>query len=226
MDAIVNRLLAEQDLKYRDFNKKLVPNIDPETMIGVRTPTIRKIAREVMASGMAADFLAELPHRYFEENVLHGAIISAMGDYDAAVRELDRFLPYVDNWAVCDMTSPKSFKKCPPGLINEVQRWLGSEHAYTVRFAIGTLMSHYLDASFEPEYMDEVAAVKSDEYYVNMMVAWYFATALAKQYDCAVKYIEARSLDTWTHNKAIQKALESYRVTEEHKAYLRTLKLR
>ena len=225
MDDIAERLFDAQDPGYRDYSAKLIPNVDRGTVIGVRSPELKRIAAEISKRGDAAGFLAELPHRYLEENILHGILISRMKDYAEAADELERFLPYVDNWAVCDTIKPKPFKKRPPELIDAVRRWLGSERTYMVRFGIGVLMSYYLDDGFEPEYADMVASMRSEEYYVNMMIAWYFATALAKQYDCAVKYIENRSLDTWTHNKTIQKALESFRISEERKEYLRTLKI-
>lgn len=224
MEIITQRLFSEQDVKYRDFNARLIPNIEKATIIGVRSPQMRKIAAEVKNEAYSADFLAELPHKYHEENMLHAMLISRIKDYNAVIDALDLFLPYVDNWAVCDTISPKPFKKHPPQLANEAGKWLRSSHPYTVRFGIGVLMSFYLDDEFSPKYADMVASVRSEEYYVNMMIAWYFATALAKQYDCAVKYIENRSLDKWTHNKTIQKAIESRRVTEEHKAYLRSHK--
>lgn len=219
-------LFALQDLKYKDFNCKLIPTVNPDTVIGVRTPALRKLAKAFAQTPEAAEFLQALPHRYYEENNVHGEIIAAMKDYDQTVAALDAFLPYVDNWATCDLLSPKAFRKHPAGLPEKARTWMLSEHTYTIRFGIGVLMAFYLDETFDPMYLDWVAAVRSREYYVNMMIAWYFATALAKQYDTALPYIRQGRLDTWTHNKAIQKAIESYRITDEQKAYLRTLKQR
>ena len=222
-EEIKLHLFELQDLKYRDFQAKLMPTIDKETIIGVRTPLLRQFAKELKKEG-TEDFLNALPHTYYEENNLHGFIVSEIKDYNEAVRRMDEFLPYVDNWATCDSTSPKVFKKHKSELVPEIDRWLASDKVYTIRFGIEMLMSHYLYDDFKPEYLDKVAAVKHDDYYVKMMVAWYFATALAKQYESTLPYIEKRVLETWTHNKSIQKAVESYRITDEQKAYLRTLK--
>lgn len=210
-----------QDIKYRDFQGGLIPGSVPEKMIGVRTPELRKLAREV---GANEEFLAELPHQYFDENQLHAFIISGIRDKQECLRRAEEFLPYVDNWATCDQMSLKCFKKSPEELLPAIKRWIGSGQTYTIRFGIGCLMEFFLDEHFQPEYLEMVSAVRSGEYYVNMMTAWYFATALAKQYDAAVKYIEQRRLDPWTHRKTIQKAIESYRVTDEHKKYLKSLK--
>lgn len=220
-DEIRSRLFALQDVKYRDFQSGLIPNIPPETMIGVRTPELRQLAKEV---GINEDFLAALPHRYFDENQLHAFIISAIRDKSECLRRAEEFLPYVDNWATCDQMSLKCFKKSPEELLPRIRIWIKSPHAYTVRFGVGCLMEFFLDEHFSPEYIELVSEIRSDEYYVNMMIAWYFATALAKQYETAVGYIERRSLDPWVHRKAVQKAIESYRVTDEHKQYLRTLR--
>ena len=220
------RLFALQDIKYRDFQCKLIPNADPDTMIGVRTPELRKFAKDFAKEPEAAEFLRILPHRYFEEYNLHGFLIERMKDYTQVIAALDAFLPYVDNWATCDQIRPSVFAKRPPQLRAQIQIWMASGHTYTVRFGIEMLMSFYLDDAFLPEYLDWVAAIRSDEYYVNMMIAWFFATALAKQYDAALPYIEERRLAPWTHNKAIQKAVESYRITDEQKAYLRSLKVK
>ena len=220
-DEIRSRLFALQDVKYRDFQSGLIPNIPPETMIGVRTPELRQLAKEV---GTDEDFLAALPHRYFDENQLHAFIISAIRDKSECLRRAEEFLPYVDNWATCDQMSLKCFKKSPEGLLPRIRVWIKSPHTYTVRFGVGCLMEFFLDEHFSPEYIELVSEIRSDEYYVNMMIAWYFATALAKQYETAVGYIERRSLDPWVHRKAVQKAIESYRVTDEHKQYLRTLR--
>lgn len=220
------RLLELQDLQYRDFQCKLMPMVAPETVIGVRTPALRKLAKELSKHPDCEDFLNLLPHKYYEENNLHGYILAAMKDFDRVIDGLNRFLPYVDNWATCDTMSPKVFKKHLPELLPHIRRWMAAGETYTIRFGIGMLMSFYLDEAFQSEYLDWVAAVHSEEYYVNMMIAWYFATALAKQYDAALPYIIDHRLDTWTHNKAIQKAIESYRITDEQKALLRAYKLK
>lgn len=220
------KLFALQDLKYREFNSKLMPTVDPETVIGVRTPDLRKLVKEFAKTPQAVEFMKCLPHEYYEENNVHGFIIETIKDYDEAIAQLEIFLPYIDNWATCDLISPKVFKKHLPELLEKIKEWTKSGETYTVRFGIEMLMSHYLDAEFKAEYLEIPASVKSDEYYVNMMIAWYFATALAKQYDAALPYIENARLDKWTHNKAIQKAVESYRITSEQKAYLKTLKIK
>lgn len=223
---IQKRLFEMQDLKYRDFHCRLMPTIDPETVIGVRTPALRKFGRELSKLSESAEFLKILPHTYYDENNLHGFLIENMKDYDACIAAVNAFLPYVDNWATCDLMSPKVFKKHLPELLDSIKGWMQSDETYTIRFGIGMLMSHYLDEHFRPEYLDMVAAVRSDQYYVNMMIAWFFATALAKQYDTALPYIEEHRLDQWTHNKAIQKAVESYRISDEQKAYLKSLKVK
>ena len=215
-----------RDEEYRAFQVKLIPNIAPDTMIGVRTPALRSLAKQLYRAGDYAVFLAELPHRCFDENQLHAFILSEMRDFETCIVETCRFLPYVDNWATCDQLSPKTFKKHRQQLPEYISVWLASGHTYTVRFAIGMLMAHFLDEAFDPEYLRTVSQVRSEEYYVRMMVAWYFATALAKQYDAALPYIEERRLDPWTHNKAIQKGVESNRIPDERKAYLKTLRAR
>ena len=223
-EGLEGKLFALQDLKYQAFQCRLMPTVDPETVIGVRTPALRELAKEFGKTPEAAPFLQDLPHRYSEENNLHRLLLSAMKDYEQIIPALDAFLPFVDNWATCDLISPKVFKKHLPDLLPEIRRWMASGHTYTVRFGIGMLMSFYLDGAFQPEYLDWVAAVRSQEYYVNMMIAWYFATALAKQYESTLPYIEYQRMDTWTHNRAIQKAIESDRITDQQKTYLRTLK--
>ena len=223
--SLLDSLLALQDLSYKEFQCGLMPTVDPDTVIGVRMPALRKLVKDFAETPEAAEFLKALPHRYYEENNLHGLLISAMRDYDRAVAALDAFLPYVDNWATCDLIRPKVFQKHLPELLEKIQVWLASDHTYTVRFGLEMLMTCYLDDAFRPEYLELAAGVRSGEYYVNMMIAWYFATALAKQYDAALPYLRERRLDPWIHNKAIQKAIESYRVTDEQKAYLRTLKV-
>ena len=223
---IRDRLFSLQDAKYRELQIKILPNLEPESIIGVRTPELRQMAKELAVREETGAFLKDLPHRYFDENQLHAFILSGMKDYTACMEALERFLPYVDNWATCDQMSPNVFRKHRMELLGSIRKWIASEQAYTIRFGIGMLMEHYLDGDFDPAYPEMAAGVRSGEYYVNMMTAWYFATALAKQYDAVIPYIENRRLDPWTHNKAIQKAIESYRITPEQKEYLKTLKIR
>ena len=223
---VIERLNALRDPAYAEFQKKLIPTVAPESIVGVRTPELRKLAKELIQTGEAEAFLQELPHRYFDENQLHAFILSEDKDFERCLNRVSAFLPSVDNWATCDQMSPKVFKKHRAELLPYIKNWIASDRPYTVRFGIGMLMEHYLDEDFSPEYPEMAAAVRSQEYYVNMMTAWYFATALAKQYDTAVTYIEGQRLDKWTHNKAIQKAAESYWVTPERKAYLKSLKIR
>ena len=224
-EEIRRSLFDLQDIKYRDFQAKLIPGKDTEIMIGVRTPELRKLAKQMLKREDIGEFLRDLPHRYFDEDQLHAFIVSGIKEYGKCMEELMRFLPFVDNWATCDQMSPGVFKKRKPELLAEIREWLGSEHTYTVRFGIGMLMQHFLDEDFDPAYPELVAGVRSEEYYVNMMIAWYFATALAKQYDAVLPFIEGRRLDPWTHNKTIQKAVESYRISDEQKEYLRSLKV-
>ncbi|MDD6136150.1 MAG: DNA alkylation repair protein [Lachnospiraceae bacterium] len=224
MQEITAKLFELQDLEYREFHSNLVPTKDPDAIIGVRVPHLRKLAKELIKEMDVTPFLKELPHQYNEENVLHAFFIEAIKDYDECLLELNQFLPYVDNWAVCDSLKPKVFKKHLDELVDEIQGWIESTQTYTIRFGIEMLMNFYLDEKFSAKYLDMAAGVKSEEYYVNMMIAWYFATALAKQYDATIKIIEAGVLDKWTHNKTIQKAIESYRITPEQKEYLRGLK--
>ena len=215
-----------QDEKYRDMQVKIIPNLEPSSIIGVRTPELKAMAKEILKSGDYKDFLNDLPHKYFEENQLHAFILSGMKDADECFEELEKFLPYVDNWATCDQMSPKVFKKHKDELLKRVKVWITSGEPYTIRFGVGMLMEHFLDDDYDTKYPAMVAKLRSDEYYVNMMIAWYFATALAKQYDTILPYIEKKKLDKWTHNKAIQKSVESYRITDEQKAYLKTLKIK
>ena len=219
------RLFEMQDVQYREFTAKLIPTVSPERIIGVRTPDLRKYAAELSRTEDAAVFMAALPHRYHEENTLHGFLIGRIADYDACVAALDAFLPYVDNWATCDSIRPRCFKRNLSRLIGEIRRWMASEQTYTIRFGIEMLMCFYLGGAFDPVYLDWVAALRSEEYYVNMMIAWFFATALAKQWDAALPVIEARRLDPWVHNKAIQKAIESYRIPADRKNLLRARKI-
>ena len=225
INEIRDELFRLQDSKYRDFQAGLIPGASPDIMVGVRTPELRKLAKQLAKEENIQEFLDDLPHRYFDENQLHAFIISEIKDYDTCMQEVERFLPYVDNWATCDHMSPKVFRKHRPELLEKIREWIRSDHTYTIRFGIGMLMAHFLDEDFDPAYPEMVASVQSEEYYVNMMIAWYFATALAKQYDAVLPYIEENRLDVWTHNKTIQKSIESFRVTPEHKAYLRSLKI-
>ncbi len=222
---VYKRLLEVQDLKYREFQAKLVPDISSETMIGVRTPELRKIAKElfkeICSNPTASEFLKELPHKYYEENLLHFFVIAMIKDFDECVEAVETFLPYIDCWPVSDQATPKVFKKNHEKLIVYIRKWIASEHIYTARFGMRMLMNEFLGEDFKEEYLEMVAGKKGDEYYLKMMVAWYFATALAKQYDAAVKYIEDHRLEEWTHKKTIQKAIESYRVSDEHKEHLK-----
>lgn len=224
MKAIEELLFALRDEEYAAFQAKLTPSVDKDLFIGVRVPEVRKIAKTLRDDPSAAEFLRELPHKYYDENMLHGLLVSEINDYGRAVDETDRFLPFVDNWAVCDIMSPKVFRKHKTELLGKIRKWTASGETYTVRFGIEMLMSHYLDDDFKPEYLDIPASVHSDEYYVNMMIAWFFATALTKQWNAAVPYLEQRRLDEWVHKKTVQKARESYRITDEQKSYLLTLK--
>lgn len=221
---IIDDLMSMQDVAYRNFQSKLIPTADKETFIGIRTPALRDYAKKMVKAGGYEEFLGTLPHKYFDENQLHAFILSEIKDFDKCVEYVDAFLSYVDNWATCDQMSPKVFKKNRDKLLPKIREWITSDKTYTVRFGIGMLMQHFFDGDFKEEYLRLVAGVKSEEYYINMMVAWYFATALSKQYDATIPYIEKRVLDPWTHKKTIQKAIESYRITDEQKVYLRILK--
>jgi 3-methyladenine DNA glycosylase AlkD len=204
---------------------KIIPTISPESIIGVRTPELKTIAKDILKDGNYKDFLEELPHKFFEENQLHAFLISGIKDLKECMEELEKFLPYVDNWATCDQMSPKIFRKHKDVLLTHINEWIKSEETYTVRFGVGMLMEHFLDDDYDPQYPEMVAGIRSEEYYVNMMLAWYFATALAKQYESIIPYIEQKRLADWTHNKAIQKSVESRRITEEQKIYLKSLKV-
>ncbi len=223
-ECIREDLFALQDKQYGEFMKKLTPGFAAEYFIGVRTPELKNLAKKYAKEEKIEEFLKDLPHAYFEENQIHAFIIAEIKDYESCIRELNRFLPYVNNWATCDQLSPKILAKHKDKLLEEVKRWIKSKDTYTLRYAIGTLMRHYLDEAYDEKYPKMVAKVKSDEYYVNMMIAWYFATALAKQYESILPYLEQKKLSGWTHQKTIQKAIESYRITPEQKAYLRSLK--
>lgn len=224
LEARVRReLFTLQDEKYRDFQKKLLPTVDGERIIGVRTPALRKYAK-ILAANSGSEYLDLLPHYYVEENNLHSFIICSMTDFDEVMRRSEEFLPHIDNWATCDSFIPKVFKAHPAEVLIKIRSWLNSEQTYTVRWALVLLLNNFLDEEFRPEMLDLVSALRSDEYYINMAIAWYFSFALIKQYDAALPYILDRRLDSWVHNKAIQKAIESYRVAPECKKYLRSIK--
>ena len=222
---VINELQSLQDLKYRDFQSKLIPNVDKSTIIGVRMPDLRKLAKKIDEK-QAQIFMEDLPHTYYEENMLQSILVSNMKNYDDCIDHLERFLPFVDNWAVSDCISPKTFTKNTDKLIEKIKLWAKSPHTYTVRVAICLLMKYFLDEKFKVEYLKIATRIRSEEYYVNMMVAWFFATALAKQWDDVIFVLEDNLLDEWTHNKTIQKARESFRITPEQKQYLKSLKKR
>ena len=233
-EEITQKLFEFQDTTYRDFQAKLIPTVAPETVIGVRLPAVRALAKSLVKEAAADEktaaavqaFLSDLPHKYYDENQLHAFLLSEEKDFDTCVSGLESFLPYVDNWATCDTFSPKVFKKQKfhENVLVKIDEWIKSSRTYTVRFAVKLLMQHFLDDEFKPEYLEKVTAVQSDEYYIKMMVAWYFATALAKQWDATLPYIKENRLEVWTHNKTIQKAIESFRVSAEHKELLRKMK--
>lgn len=219
-------LKKNQDTKYLDFSSKLIPGIEKSRFIGVRVPIIRKLAKKYATHKNINEFLDKLPHKYIEENNLHGLIISTWKDYNTTLIYLDRLLPYVDNWATCDIISPICFKKNKDLLLNDINKWITSDKTYTIRFGIEMAMTHYLDKDYNEQLMNCISKIKSKKYYVNMMIAWYFATALAKQWEKSIKYIINSKLDTWVHNKTIQKAVESYRITNEQKSYLKKFKIK
>ena len=218
------KLYSLQDLKYRDMQIKIIPTVSPGSIIGVRTPELKTMAKDFLKAGDHKDFLGELPHKYFEENQLQAFIISGIKDPEECMEELEKFLPHVDNWATCDQMSPKIFRKHKDVLLAHIKEWIRSDKTYTIRFGVGMLMEHFLDEDYDPQYPEMVAGIRSEEYYVNMMIAWYFATALAKQYESILPFIEGKRLEDWTHNKAIQKSVESSRIRDEQKIYLKTLK--
>lgn len=225
MSGITEQLFSLADEEYRQFQIPLMPTVDPERVIGVRTPILRKLAKELAGTAEAEAFLRELPHTYYEENNFHAFLVEQIKDYGTCISAIDTFLPYVDNWSTCDGWSPKVLQKHPEELLRKIREWMASDHPYTVRYGIGMLQRYFLDDRFHPDFLAWVAAIDREEYYVRMMVAWFFATALAKQYDAAVSYFQQQRLPVWTHNKAIQKAIESYRVSTEHKVQLRTYKI-
>lgn len=224
MQEITDRLFEMQDLKYRDFNSSLNPTLNKNCFIGVRTPLLRSFAKEIKGTELAEKFILELPHKYFEENQLHALLFDNEKSFDKCIKNIELFLPYVDNWATCDQLNPKIFKNYPENLFENIKIWIKSNRTYTVRYAIKKLMDIYLDDNFQKKYCDMVAEIKSDEYYICMMQAWYFATALAKQYDTAIEYLENHKLTDFVHKKTIQKACESFRVSNEHKIYLKSLR--
>ena len=221
LTKLQKQLFELQDLKYRDFHSKLMPETDKETVIGIRTPVLRKFAKEFAGTSEAEAFLRQLPHRYYEENNLHMMLITGIKDYEKCMEEIQRFLPCIDNWATCDYPAPKCFARHKDQVLEEAKRWISSGETYVIRYGIGMLMRLFLDEDFSSEYLEMAAAVQSQQYSVNMMIAWYFATALAKQWDATVPYIEQHKLPDWVHRKTIQKAVESYRITPEQKEYLK-----
>ena len=221
MEEIQKHLFELQDIKYRDFHSRLMPDTDKETVIGIRVPVLRKYAKSIAGTELSEKFIKELPHHYYEENNLHMMLITRIKDYDRCISEIERFLPYIDNWATCDFPAPKCFENHKEELLPVIKCWIASSETYTIRYGIGMLMRLYLDEDFEPEYVKLVAGVESDEDFVNMMIAWYMATALAKQWDAVIPYIEEHRMSDWVHRKTIQKAVESYRITDEQKRYLK-----
>ena len=219
------RLTALQDTEYREFHSALMPTVNKEKIIGVRVPELRKLAKELFRNGVGEDFIKNLPHTFYEEDNLHAVIVEQIKDFDTCLDETERFLPFIDNWATCDMFSPKVFADNTEIIYSKSLEWIASGDTYTIRYGIGMLMRYFLDENFKEDVLKIVSRIKSDEYYVNMMIAWFFATALAKQYDSAIKYIETNTLDSWVHNKTIQKAIESNRISKDTKNYLRMLKL-
>ena len=219
-------LFQLQDLKYKEFHQKLMPTVNPDKIIGIRTPVLRKFAKDFSKRAEAESFIKNLPHKYYEEDNLHAFLLEEIKDYNVLIEELNIFLPFVDNWATCDMMRPKILKKHKTELLEDIKRWLTSKDTYTIRFAVNCLMNYYLEEDFKTEYLEWVKNIESDEYYINMVRAWCFATALAKQYDETIKILESNAIDKWTHNKTIQKAIESYRITKEQKEYLKNLKIK
>lgn len=224
MEEILIRLRSLGDPSYADFQRRLTPGIDPDSFLGVRVPALRKLAKELVKDGLRERFLDELPHSFYDENLLHSILLSGEKDYRRCIDRIEQFLPHIDNWAVCDTLRPKAFAKHHKELLPEAVRWTGSSETYTIRFGLDTLMSEFLDEDFDPSQLELAAAVQSEEYYVRMMAAWYFATALAKQWDASVPYLEEHRLGDWTHRKTIQKAVESFRISDEKKDYLRSLR--
>ena len=223
MKRIKDLLFKYRDTDYAIFQARLVPSVDKDLFIGVRVPHLRKLAKEIKDDVIAKEFLSELPHKYYDENILHGILISDMKDYDKVIKEMEHFLPYIDNWAVCDIINPKVFKNHKDKLLEKIYEWIDSKDSYTIRFGLKMLMTYYLDDDFKAEYLKLASNIRSKEYYVNMMIAWFFATALSKKWDNTIIYLNEKRLDEWVHKKTIQKARESYRITDEQKKYLKTL---
>lgn len=211
--------------RLKEFNAKLIPNINADCVLGISLPTLRKFAKELYSTCDCTPFLQDLPHQFHEENHLHAFLIEQIKDYGECIRLTQEFLPFVDNWAVCDCFKPPVFKKNKQKLLVEIIKWLTSAHAYTIRYGVCMLLTHFLDGDFTPDLLECVAKIKSQDYYVQMVIAWYFATALAKQYGYAIKYLQEKRLCSWVHNKTIRKAIESFRITKEQKQYLKTLKV-
>ncbi len=226
MKKITEELFLLQDEIYREFNSKLIPTVKKENIIGIRIPVLRKYEKEIRNTKKAEEFLKTLPHKYTEEYNLHALLLENIKNYDDVIKALNEFLPFVDNWATCDIMGIKIFKKHLDVLPTQLDIWLNSTHTYTIRFAIKMYMTYYLDDNFDVSIMTKISEIRSDEYYVNMMIAWYFATALAKQYDVTIKFLEEKRLSKWVHNKTIQKAVESFRISAEQKNYLKTLKIK
>lgn len=229
IEEIKDYLLKNQDLQYKQFHSSLMPTINSEVVIGIKVPILRNYTKELLKKydiQSFVPFFKDLPHQYYEENNIHAFLIEKINNYDECLFQLEQFLPYIDNWATCDMLNPKVFSKNKDKLLKKINEWIKSSHTYTIRFGIGMLMRYFLDKDFNSSYLELVYSIKSEEYYVNMMKAWFFATALTKQYDATLPIIQNKKLDTWTHNKAIQKAIESFRVPVEHKQYLKTLKIK
>ena len=226
MTELQKRLFDLQDKEYKEFHQKLMPTVNPDCVIGIRTPVLRKFAKDFAKEDGAEKFLNSLPHKYYEENNLHAFLLMGEKDFDTALAKTEEFLPYIDNWATCDVFKPKVFAKNTDRLIGKIYEWIKSDKTYTVRYGIGLLMSYYLDENFKEEYAKTVSQIRSDEYYINMMIAWYFATAFAKQYDSVIKYLTEKRLPDWVHNKTIQKAVESLRISPETKEYLKTLRIK
>lgn len=224
MTALQKQLFALQDEMYRDFQSKLIPAVDKECVIGIRTPQLRRFAKAFGKTPESVHFLGQTPHHYYEENNLHMMLLSEIRDYKKCLEQIEKFLPYIDNWATCDLPLPKCFAKHKKELLEHIRGWIDSGEIYTIRYGIGVLMRLYLDEDFRPEYLEWVTGVVSEEYYVNMMIAWYLATALAKQWEAVIPYLEERRLSEWVHRKTIQKAVESYRITPKQKVYLKGLR--
>lgn len=226
MNTIQERLFTLQDLEYRNFHSKLMPTVNKEKIIGVRTPVLRKLAKEINNSDLKAEFLKTLPHKYYEEDNLHAFLIEQIKDFDECISALDDFLLHIDNWATCDMMTPRILEKYPDKLYLKIQEWINSSHTYTVRFGVVILMKFFMNEHLDKKHLSLLLTINSDEYYVNMAIAWYLATALASNWDMVIPYIEKQKFDKWIHNKTIQKAIDSYRITQDQKTYLKTLKIK